>query len=129
MDIETLTSGPGIVLTYKDLNECLQSFCTEMISFGEKEMKTRTTGYLQMLEHQKNLIYIKDTRVEALKRKFRLVNDNITRIVNSRIYEKGNALIFELDRSLREVRFYEEHIYVFEKELKEVIREEFRMML
>jgi hypothetical protein len=23
MDIETLTSGPGIVFTYKDLNECL----------------------------------------------------------------------------------------------------------
>jgi len=27
VDIETLTSGPGIVFAYKDMNECLQQFC------------------------------------------------------------------------------------------------------
>ena len=28
MDIETLTSGPGVVFSYKDMNECLQNFAT-----------------------------------------------------------------------------------------------------
>ena len=75
------------------------------------------------------MLYIKDTRVESLSCKLRLLLENITRIVNARVYEKGNALIFQLDRSLRQVRFYEDHIYVFEKELKEWIREEFRREL
>jgi hypothetical protein len=52
------------------------------------------------------MIYIKDRRIEANNKKLKLVYENITRIVNSRIYEKGNSLIFELDRSLREKRFY-----------------------
>ena len=58
-----------------------------------------------------------------------MIYDNITRIVNSRVYEKGNSLIFELDRALREKKFYQDHIFVFEKEMKEFVREEFRLML
>jgi uncharacterized protein YaaR (DUF327 family) len=49
--------------------------------------------------------------------------------VNSKIYEKGNALIFELDRGLREVRFYKEHIHSFEKEMMEIVRVDFRKSL
>ena len=44
MDIDTLTSGPGMVFTYKDLNECLNQFCVEMVAWNEKEMATRTKG-------------------------------------------------------------------------------------
>ena len=57
------------------------------------------------------------------------MHDNISSIVNSKIYEKGNALIFELDKSLRDVRFYQDHIYVFEKEMKEFVQAEFRELL
>jgi uncharacterized protein YaaR (DUF327 family) len=72
------------------------------------------------------LIYIKDTRVDVLKSRIKMIQDNITRIVNSKIYEKGNALIFELDRSLRDVKFYKDHINTFEKEMKESVNEENR---
>jgi hypothetical protein len=41
MDIETLTSGPGIVFTIKDLNECLNNFFFELISMSEKESRAR----------------------------------------------------------------------------------------
>ncbi|CDW75699.1 UNKNOWN [Stylonychia lemnae] len=129
MDIETLTSGPGIVFTYKDLNECLQQFCNDAISYSEKELRLRTNSFTQIVSQQKHLIYIKDRRIEGLKRRVKLIYDNITRIVNSRVYEKGNSLIFELDRSLREKKFYQDHIFVFEKEMKEFVREEFRLML
>jgi hypothetical protein len=53
-----------------------------------------------------HLVYIKDSRVDGLKAKVKMMHDNITRIVNSKVYEKGNGLIFELDRGLREVKFY-----------------------
>ena len=45
MDIETLTSGPGIVFTYKDLNECLQHLCCELVVYSEKENRLRTSGF------------------------------------------------------------------------------------
>jgi hypothetical protein len=42
MDIETLTSGPGVVFSYKDLNECLSNFVSQIVSHGEKEFRNRT---------------------------------------------------------------------------------------
>ena len=42
MDIETLTSGPGVVFSYKDLNDCLKTFATKLVSYAEKEFKNRT---------------------------------------------------------------------------------------
>jgi len=71
-------------------------------------------------------LYIKDTRVEGLKAKLRMMHDNITRIVNSKVYEKGNGLIFELDRALREVKFYKDHVKNFEDEMKEFVKVEFK---
>ena len=71
-------------------------------------------------------MYIKDTRVEGLKAKLRMMHDNITRIVNSKVYEKGNGLIFELDRALREVKFYKDHVKNFEDEMKEFVKVEFK---
>ena len=58
-----------------------------------------------------------------------MMNDNITRIVNSKVYEKGNGLIFELDRGMREVRFYKDHINGLESEMKEFTRAEYRKAL
>ncbi len=89
-------------------------------------MRTRTLGFQTMINHLQNLVYIKDNRIDGLKLKVKKMHENITRIVNSKIYEKGNGLIFELDRSLREVRFYKEHIGSFESEMKEFVMSEFR---
>lgn len=57
------------------------------------------------------------------------MHENITRIVNSKIYEKGNGLIFELDRGLRELRFFKDHINNFEEEMKTFVMAEFRKTL
>ena len=82
-----------------------------------------------MINHLQHLLYIKDTRVEGLKAKLRMMHDNITRIVNSKVYEKGNGLIFELDRALREVKFYKDHVKDFEDEMKEFVKVEFKKQL
>lgn len=59
----------------------------------------------------------------------KMVSENITTVVNSRIYEKGNSLVFELDKAFRELKFYKDHIQGYERELKDIIREEFRKQL
>ena len=81
------------------------------------------------INHLQHLVYIKDSRVDGLKAKVRMMHDNITRIVNSKVYEKGNGLIFELDRGLREVKFYKDHIKDFEEERKDFVKAEFRQQL
>lgn len=106
MEIETLTSGPGIVFTYKDFNECMNHFCAEIVTLSEKELRSRTQDSHNIIAYLKHQLYIKDTRLEGYRRKLSLVSENLNRIVNARIYEKGSALIYELDQSTRQLKFY-----------------------
>jgi len=49
--VETLTSGPGMVFTIKDINECLQEFCRSIIKYAEKELKSRSDLLHQKEDH------------------------------------------------------------------------------
>jgi hypothetical protein len=49
LPMKTLTSGPGIVFTFKDLNECIHDFSNEMMTFGEKQLKLRSEAYQQQI--------------------------------------------------------------------------------
>jgi|TARA_B110000285_G_C15018587_1_gene560342 predicted ATPase len=57
------------------------------------------------------------------------VFDNIQRVANSKVLEQGNALVFALDKSMREVRFFQDHIRSYESELRTAIHQEFRLLL
>ena len=35
-EVDTLTSGTGMVFTIKDLNECLNDFCRDIVKYSEK---------------------------------------------------------------------------------------------
>jgi hypothetical protein len=35
-EVDTLTSGTGMVFTIKDLNECLSDFCRQTVKYCEK---------------------------------------------------------------------------------------------
>lgn len=54
--MKTLTSGQGIVFTFKDLNECLHDFCAEIILFGEKQLKARTDAYQGQIKQLTEII-------------------------------------------------------------------------
>lgn len=41
LEIQTLTSGVGVVITRKDLNESLDECCRSLVQFSEIEMRTR----------------------------------------------------------------------------------------
>jgi len=47
-------------------------------------------------------------------------------VINSRVFEQGNSLVFSLDKAMREVRFYQQHIAGYEGELKDAVHQEFR---
>jgi len=58
--VNTLTSGPGMVFTIKDVNECLQEFCRKLLKYGEGEMKSRSDTLLKVQCHYQDLIFKKD---------------------------------------------------------------------
>lgn len=124
--MKTLTSGPGIVFTFKDLNECIHDFCAEMLQFGEKQLKLRTETHQSQIDQLVEIIQYKDHKIDALKLRCAHVYDNVLRIVNAKVFEQGNSLVFALDKAMREVRFFKTHIREYETELRNSIREEFR---
>jgi len=60
LEIETLTSGIGVVISQKDLNECVQETCRGIIKHNEVEMRTRSETHALQMVHLENLLYIKD---------------------------------------------------------------------
>jgi hypothetical protein len=58
--VNTLTSGPGMVFTIKDVNECLQEFCRKLLKYGEGEMKSRSDTLFKVQCHYQDLIFKKD---------------------------------------------------------------------
>lgn len=49
--IETLTSGPGMVVTVKDFNDILIQFCKQTIKHQEKQFKVRNETHFIKEEH------------------------------------------------------------------------------
>ena len=58
--VDTLTSGPGMVFTIKDINDCMQEFCKSTLKYGEKELKSRSDLLFQKESHYLNMLYNKD---------------------------------------------------------------------
>jgi len=89
-EVETLTSGPGMVFTVKDFNECLQMLCKGLIKYGEKEMRARSEQLCLKENHYKNLLYVKDRKIASLEERMRVLRENLDKLINSKMYEKGN---------------------------------------
>ena len=124
-EVETLTSGPGMVFTIKDFNECLQILCRGLIKYGEKEMRSRSEYLAKKEQHYLHLIYMKDRKVENLESRIENTRENLDKLINSKMYEKGNQLIYELDSVNRQLRLFKDNIFAMEKELRSNIRAEF----
>ena len=45
------------------------------------------------------------------------------------MYEKGNALIYELDNVNRQLRLFKDHVYMMEKEVKTNVKSQFQEFL
>ena len=72
LEIQTLTSGVGVVISSKDLNECLEECCRSLIKYGEIEMRTRCEHLCMTLVQYENLLYIKDRQLLNLENKLRV---------------------------------------------------------
>lgn len=120
--IKTLTGGEGIIIRTKDLNSILEDLCRSILKNGEIEMRTRCEQLsLQVLQYE-NLLYAKDQQLFNMEYKLRHAKDELNKIVNTKVFSKGNSLIYELDHTTRQLRLIKDNISTLEQKLKDKVR-------
>ena len=122
LEIQTLTSGTGVVISSKDLNECLTECCRALVKHGEIEMRTRCEHLAMMVSHYQQLLYVKDRQLSSLDTKLRTAKTELNRIVSTKVFSQGNSLVYELDMATRQLRLLKDNIFLLESNLTEKIR-------
>lgn len=123
-EVETLTSGPGMVFTIKDINDILQEFCRSTIKDQEKQFKSRSETAFLIEDNLRNLLYFKDQHIKTLEQRLRNIGVNLENIIDARLFEKGNQLIYELDSSNRVLSLFKNAMSGLERRLLEKILDE-----
>lgn len=122
LEIQTLTSGVGVVISSKDLNECLEDCCRSLIKYGEIEMRTRCEHLYNHMVQYENLIYVKDMQLLNLETKLRTAKQEMNKIINTKVFSRGNNLVYELDMTTRQLRLIKDNIFLLEKNLTDKIK-------
>ena len=122
LPVETLTSGQGFMISHKDLNECLVELCRSIVKYGEIEMRTRCEHLSLLVLQYENLLYTKDKQLLNMEHKLKHAKEELNRIINTKVFSRGNNLIYELDIATRQHRMMKDNIFGLEKALKEKVR-------
>ena len=124
-EVDTLTSGPGIVFSMKDFNDCISIFCKQALKFSEEALRRRTESSAIMANQYRHIIYLKEMEIVYFRSKCEQFLRNIDVIVNTKMSAKGNQMIYELDVTNRELRTLKDHYYQMGDFLREEIKQEF----
>jgi hypothetical protein len=60
---------------------------------------------------------MKDRKIDNLEARIANTQENLDKLINSKMYEKGNLLIYELDSVNRQLKLFKDHVFLMEKEL------------
>lgn len=124
-EVETLASGPGIVFSIKDFNDCLQQFCCGLLKYSEVELRTRVETQHIRENQFTHLIYMKEKEALYYRLKCEQFLGDIDKLVNSKISQKGSQLLYELDVAQRELRVLKDNYRLMEKMMNQELRHEY----
>lgn len=85
-------------------------------------MRTRCEQLSLLILQYENLLYTKDMHLLNLENKLKHAKEEINKIINTKVFSRGNNLIYELDMSTRQLRLMKDNVFGVEKNLKEKIR-------
>lgn len=110
-----------MVFTVKDLNECLNDFCREIVKYSEKQMKSRSELLHIKSEHYEQLLYVKDQKISDMDRRLKNQNKNLDNLISARLFEKGNQMIYELDNCNRLIPIFKQGLMFLEDKVRGAI--------
>lgn len=120
-EVETLTSGPGYVFTLKDINDCVGTLSRGLLKYSETELRSKAEFAAKKEQHYQELLYCKDQQIENLERRLAEQTRIVDKMVNSRMYEKGNAIVYELDQSNRSLKLLKDNLHLMEENIRKEI--------
>jgi hypothetical protein len=63
------------------------------------------------------LLYSRDQKIKTLENRLSRIGDNLENVIDARLFEKGNQLIYELDSANRVLHLFKQSIYDMERNL------------
>ena len=75
------------------------------------------------------MLYIKDQKIESLERRLDEQTRIVDKMVSSRMYEKGNQIVYELDQANRSLKMMKDNIYLLEDRIRREIDLEYKSKL
>ena len=89
-EVETLTSGPGVVITVKDLSECMIEFSKHSLCEFQKQAKSRQESFCIKEQYLLDLLYQKDRTIANMRQRLLNIQANLDSAIDARLFEKGN---------------------------------------
>jgi len=80
-------------------------------------------------QHYRELLYAKDQKIEHLERRLAEQVRVVDKMVNSRMYEKGNAIVYELDQANRSLKLLKDNIHTMEERIRKEVDWSYRNKL
>ena len=85
-------------------------------------MRTRCEQLSMQIHQYENLLYTKDMQLLNLENKLKHAKEELNKIINTKVFSRGNNLIYELDMSTRQLRLMKDNVFGLEKAIKETMR-------
>lgn len=64
------------------------------------------------------MIYVKDQKIGDMERRLKNQSKNLENLIDARLFEKGNQLIYELDSTSRLLQLYKQTMFGLEHEIE-----------
>jgi hypothetical protein len=124
-EVETLTSGTGIVFSLKDFNECLQMMCRNLVKASEEELRSRVETQALKENMYRHMLYLKEQQVQYYRHKCEHFLQHSDRMVSAKLMQRGSQLLYDLDLTSRELRTLKDNIHVMERMMRTEVRNEY----
>ena len=119
--VEAPTCGKAQVYLVKDMTKLTKKFLDNIVKFMETEYRTREESFQVQLDFYERLKTQKDQEIAELSTSFKSLQFNLDNLVNSQLSQKGNSLIYELDRSHRKLQEIKANIRLMPAQAREIV--------
>lgn len=119
--VEAPTCGKAQVYLIKDMTKLTKKFLDNIVKFMETEYRTREESFFLQYSFYEQLKGQKDSEILELKTVFKNLQGNLDNLVNSQLSQKGNALIYELDRSHRKLQEIKANMKLMPQQVRDIV--------
>lgn len=119
--VEAPTCGKAHVFLVKDMTKLTKKFADRIVKYMETEFRVKEESFLVQFEQLEKVKLQKDEEIKELARVLKNLQGNLENLVNSKLSQKGNSLIYELDRSHRKLSEIKANMKLMPKQIREIV--------